>query len=98
MREESWSSSRRPGALGEPERQSQERQEQQPGYHLSPRMPKELLCPESDTAGRCLSGSGLTIMDFAPQAPSSGIEGLLLNFRESYNVWLPKKSLGEGAE
>ena len=38
---ESWSDSRRPGALGEPERQSQERQEQQPGPQLNPVMAKE---------------------------------------------------------
>ena len=43
---ESWSSSRWPEALGEPERQTQERQEQQPGPQLSPWTAKELtqLC------------------------------------------------------
>ena len=64
---ESSSSPRRPGALGEPERRSQERQEQQHGPKLSPGMTKELKCPEADTAGHCLSGSDLTVMDFVRQ-------------------------------
>ena len=53
--------------IGHGERRSQERQEQQPGPHLSPGPAEELKCPESDTAGRCLSGSDLTIMDSVRQ-------------------------------
>ena len=60
---ESWASPRRHGALGEPARWSQERQEQQPGPQLSPRTAEELKCPESDTAGRSLSGSDLTVIE-----------------------------------
>ena len=57
-----------PGALGEPERQSQERQVQQPGPQLSPGTAEELKCPESDTAGRCLSGSDLTVTTLSARA------------------------------
>ena len=59
---------RRPGALGEPERRSQERQAQQPGPQLSPGTAEELKCPESDTAGRCLSGSDLTVTTLSARA------------------------------
>ena len=67
VRQESWSSSRWPGALGEPERQTQERKAQQPGPQLSPGTAEDLKCPESDTAGCCLSGSDLIVMDSVRQ-------------------------------
>ena len=73
---ESWASPRRHGALGEPARWSQERQEQQPGPQLRPGMAEELKCPESDTGGRSLSGSDLTVIE-------SIFQGQPLAFRAS---------------
>ena len=73
---ESWASPRRHGALGEPERWSKERQEQQPGPQLSPGTAEELKCPESDTGGRSLSGSDLTVIE-------SIFQGQPLAFRAS---------------
>ena len=49
--------------IGHGERWSQERQEQQPGPQLSPGTAEELKCPESDTGGRSLSGSDLTVIE-----------------------------------
>ena len=95
---ESWSSPRRPGALGEPERRSQERQEQQPGPHLSPGTAKELKCPEADTAGRCLSGSDLTVMDSVHQDLPLAFRAFCSTSDIHIKCGCQKQSLGEGAE
>ena len=89
---------RRPGALGEPERRSLERQEQQPGPHLSPGPAEELKCPESDTAGRCISGSDLTIMDSVHQELPRAFRSFCSISDIHIKCGCQKQSLGEGAE
>ena len=89
---------RRPGALREPERRSQERQEQQPGPHLSPRTAEDLRCPESDAAGRCLSGSDLTVMDSVCQDLPLAFRAFCSTSDIHIKCGCQKQSLGAGAE
>ena len=84
--------------IGHGERRSQERQEQQPGPHLSPGPAEELKCPESDTAGRCISGSDLTIMDSVHQELPRAFRSFCSISEIHIKCGCQKQSLGEGAE